>query len=150
MLPFERKASPSCMACATVANGRISCLCVAHRRNSTTASARQSALRFKPALIPGLKLVGPCREGDATGRGQPIKPPFDPLEPTIDIAPKILESADAKRERGASPPNEGEIKDLISLVNINYLNDLVVAGGVSLCLVGFLSPSGSSDLSVHP
>jgi hypothetical protein len=99
---------------------------------------------------PRRKLIGPCHEGDATGRGQPIKPPFDPLEPTIDIAPKILESADAKRERGASPPNEGEIKDLISLVNINYLNDLVVAGGVSLCLVGFLSPSGSSDLSVHP
>jgi len=26
--------------------------------------------------------------GDAIGRGQPIKPPFDLLEPTIDIAPK--------------------------------------------------------------
>ena len=31
-----------------------------------------------------------CRPmyGDATGRGQPVKPPFDPLEPTVDIAQK--------------------------------------------------------------
>src|SRR3984957_15812572 len=42
----------------------------------------------KPALIFGRKFVGPCHEGDATGRGQPIKSPFDPLEPTIDIALK--------------------------------------------------------------
>src|SRR5271166_4350800 len=31
-------------------------------------------------------MVGPFDEGDATGRGQPVKPPFDPLEPTVDIA----------------------------------------------------------------
>jgi hypothetical protein len=37
---------------------------------------------------PRRKLIGPCHEGDATGRGQPIKSPFDPLEPTIDIALK--------------------------------------------------------------
>src|ERR1700690_3962520 len=37
---------------------------------------------------PGRKLVGPCHQGDATGRGQPIKSPFDPLEPAIDIALK--------------------------------------------------------------
>ena len=41
----------------------------------------------KPALIRA-EAVGPCHEGDATGRGQPIKSPFDPLEPTIDIALK--------------------------------------------------------------
>ena len=28
MLPFERKASPSCMGRATVVNGRISCFCL--------------------------------------------------------------------------------------------------------------------------
>ena len=33
-------------------------------------------------------MVGPCDEGDATGRGQPVKPPFYPLEPTVDIALK--------------------------------------------------------------
>jgi hypothetical protein len=33
-------------------------------------------------------MVGPCDECDATGRGQPVKPPFDPLEPTVDIALK--------------------------------------------------------------
>jgi hypothetical protein len=38
------------------------------RQKRTIASARWSALRFKPALIPGLELVGPCHEGDATVR----------------------------------------------------------------------------------
>src|SRR5271156_5741044 len=37
---------------------------------------------------PGRKLVGPCHQGDATGRGQSIEAPLDPLEPTIDIALK--------------------------------------------------------------
>ena len=36
----------------------------------------------------GGNVVGPCDEGDATGRGQPVKAPFDPLEPTVDIALK--------------------------------------------------------------
>jgi hypothetical protein len=51
MLPFERKASPSCMAGATIVNGRISSSAwLISRRNSTTASARRSALRWiKPS-----------------------------------------------------------------------------------------------------
>ena len=36
----------------------------------------------------GGNVVGPCDEGDATGRGQPVKPQFDPFEPTVDIALK--------------------------------------------------------------
>src|ERR1700677_3633182 len=48
---------------------------------------RSSGLR-QARTPPGRKLVGPCHQGDATGHGQPIKSPFDPLEPTIDIALK--------------------------------------------------------------
>jgi hypothetical protein len=33
-------------------------------------------------------MISPGHECDATGRGQPIKSPFDPLEPTVDIALK--------------------------------------------------------------
>ncbi len=42
----------------------------------------------KTGASVGGNMVGPCDEGDATGRGQPVKPPFDPLEPTVDIALK--------------------------------------------------------------
>ena len=35
---------------------------------------------------PGGNMIGPCDEGDATGRGQPVESTFDPLEPTIDVA----------------------------------------------------------------
>src|ERR1700741_3599478 len=42
----------------------------------------------KPGARLGGHMVGPCDEGDATGRGQLVEPPFDPLEPTIDIALK--------------------------------------------------------------
>src|ERR1700693_948198 len=31
-------------------------------------------------------MIGPCDEGDATGRGQPVKSTLDPLEPTLDVA----------------------------------------------------------------
>ena len=31
-------------------------------------------------------MIGPCYEGDATRRGQPIKSTLNPLEPTIDVA----------------------------------------------------------------
>ena len=36
----------------------------------------------------GGNVVGPCDKGDATRRGQSVQPPFDPLEPTVDIALK--------------------------------------------------------------
>ena len=48
MLPFERKASPSCMGRTIVVNGRMSCFAwLISRRNSITGSAHRSALRFK-------------------------------------------------------------------------------------------------------
>jgi hypothetical protein len=34
----------------------------------------------------GGNMISPCDEGDATGRGQPVKSTLDPLEPTIDVA----------------------------------------------------------------
>ena len=34
---------------------------------------------------PRGNMIGPCDEGDATGRGQPVKSTLDPLEPTIDV-----------------------------------------------------------------
>ena len=49
-------------------------------------------LRHRASAKPGARLggnmIGPCDERDATGRGQPVTPTFDPLEPTIDIALK--------------------------------------------------------------
>ena len=33
-------------------------------------------------------MVGPCDQGDASGRGQSVKSMLDPLEPTIDVALK--------------------------------------------------------------
>ena len=33
-------------------------------------------------------MIGPCDERDVTGRCQPVKPTFNPLEPTIDIGLK--------------------------------------------------------------
>ncbi len=47
-----------------------------------------AAASAKTGARLGGNVVGPCDEGDATGRGQPVKPPFDPLEPTVDIASK--------------------------------------------------------------
>jgi len=31
-------------------------------------------------------MIGPCDEGNATGRGQSVKSTLDPLEPAIDVA----------------------------------------------------------------
>src|SRR5271165_6828549 len=50
-----------------------------------TILSRSWCLRQPGARLGG-NMVGPFDEGDATGRGQPVKPPFDPLEPTVDIA----------------------------------------------------------------
>jgi hypothetical protein len=41
---------------------------------------------FANRLRFGGNMIGPYDEGAATGRGQAVKPAFDPLEPTIDIA----------------------------------------------------------------
>src|SRR5271166_570348 len=52
-----------------------------------TILSRSWCLRQPGARLGG-NMVGPCDEGDATGRGQPVKPPFDSLEPTVNIALK--------------------------------------------------------------
>ena len=31
-------------------------------------------------------MIGPCDEGNVTGGDQPVKPTFDPLKPTVDVA----------------------------------------------------------------
>jgi hypothetical protein len=67
MLPFERKASPSCTGGATIVNGRISCVAwLVSRRNSSTTSARRSALRWirrilDPSRSGGRRKVRPDR-----------------------------------------------------------------------------------------
>ena len=51
---------------------------------------------------PGGNMIGPCDEGDATRRGQPVKSTLDPLEPTIDVALNDLAASGAsiRRSRG--------------------------------------------------
>src|SRR5208282_4282426 len=67
----HRRDKPSLLRCASAAT----------ILSGAWASAKPSA-RF------GGSMVGPWDEGDATGRGQPVKTQFDPLEPTVDIALK--------------------------------------------------------------
>jgi hypothetical protein len=46
-------------------------------------------------------MIGPCDEGGATGRCQRVKPTFDPLEPTLDIA---LKNFGGVRSKGPKVP----------------------------------------------
>jgi hypothetical protein len=70
-----------------------------------------SARRFRPSSLElglprtfarlGGNMIGPCDEGGATGRCQRVKPTFDPLEPTIDIA---LKNFGGVRSKGPKVP----------------------------------------------
>ncbi len=61
-----------------------------------TSSSQELGASAKPGARLGGNMVGPSDEGDATGRGQPVKPAFDPLEPTVDIALKDFSGVRSK------------------------------------------------------